>query len=206
MICSEVAAQLDAYVDDTLGTRERAAVEAHLAGCGACRAGLAELRSLVAAARALPPRIEPPHDLWTGIAARITGRQQASGTVWWRERAFWAGVSAAAATLVLAFGVYWLAGPGRPPRPAQGWGVVEAGYEQATAELARTLAVERQRLRPATVALVERNVRLIDAALREARAALARDPGNADLPHFVATAARQKGDLLQWAARTAPAS
>jgi anti-sigma-K factor RskA len=207
MTCGAVEARLDDYVDGTLGTRERAALEAHLASCAACRAALVEVRGLVANARALPRRIEPPRELWTGIAARITEqRQPAGGTAWWRERAFWAGVSAAAATFVLAVGVYRLAGPGQPSRPVQGWGVVEAGYERATAELARALAFERRQLRPETVALVERNVRLIDAALREARAALAADPGNADLQQLVATAARQKVELLQWAARVATAS
>jgi anti-sigma-K factor RskA len=207
MTCGEVDARLDDYVDGTLGARARATVDAHLAGCAACRAALAELRGLVANAHALPQRIEPPRELWTGIAARISGRRQpARGTGWWRERAFWAGVAAAAATLVLVLGMYRLTGPGRPSRPGQGWEVVEAGYERATAELARTLAAERHRLRPETVALVERNLRLIDAAFREARAALAEDPGNADLQQLVASAARQKVELLQWAARVATAT
>ncbi len=206
MTCGEVDARFDAYVDGTLGVRERAAVDAHLAGCAACRAALAELRGLVANAHALPQRIEPPRELWTGIAARITERPPARGTVWWRERAFWAGVSAAAATLVLVLGVHRLTGPARPSGPVEGWGVVEADYQRATAELARTLAAERHRLRPETVALVERNLALIDAALGEARAALAEDPGNADLQRLVATAARQKVELLQWAARVATAS
>lgn len=207
MTCGDVEARLDEYVDGTLGTRERAAVDAHLAGCAACRAALAELRGLVANAHALPQRIEPPRELWTGIAARIMKRRRpARGTAWWRGRALWAGVSAAAATLVLVFGVQRLTGPGRPSGAVQGWGVVEAGYERATAELARTLAAERHRLRPETVALVERNLRIIDAALREARAALAEDPGNVDLRQFVATAARQKVELLQWAARVATTS
>jgi anti-sigma-K factor RskA len=206
MTCGEVDARFDAYVDGTLGVRERAAVDAHLAGCAACRAALAELRGLVANAHALPQRIEPPRELWTGIAARITERPPARGTVWWRERAFWVGVSAAAATLVLVLGVHRLTGPARPSGPVEGWGVVEADYQRATAELARTLAAERHRLRPETVALVERNLALIDAALGEAHAALAEDPGNADLQRLVATAARQKIELLQWAARVATAS
>jgi anti-sigma-K factor RskA len=209
MTCGEVEARLDEYVDGALGARDRAALEAHLAECVACRAALAELRGLVANARALPQRIEPRRELWTGIAARITERRQparGTGRAWWRERAFWAGVSAAAATLVLALGVYRLTGPAWPSRPVQGWGMVEADYERATAELSRTLAAERHRLRPETVGVVERNLQLIDAALGEARAALAQDPGNADLRQLVATAARQKVELLQWAARVATAS
>ena len=206
MTCGEVEARLDEYVDGALGPRDRAALEAHLAGCAACRATLADVRGLVASARALPPRIEPTRELWTGIAARLTARRRGGVNIaWWRERGFWAGVSAAAAMLVLALAVYRWTGRGSSPRPPDEWSVVEAHYAQATAELNRTLAAERSRLRPETVALVERNLRLIDAALREARSALAQDPGNADLRQLVATAARQKVELLQWAARVAAA-
>jgi anti-sigma factor RsiW len=207
MTCSEVEARLDEYVDGTLGARDRATVDAHLADCTACRATLAALRGLVASARALPQRIEPPRELWTGIAARLTARRPgAPRTARWRERAFWAGVSAAAATLVLALAVYrWTGGGRSSPRPPGDWAVVEAHYERATAELNGTLAAERHRLRPETVALVERHLRLIDAALHEARAALAQDPGNAELRQLVATAARQKVELLEWAARVATA-
>src|SRR5260370_11440299 len=146
MTCGEVDARFDAYVDGTLGVRERAAVDAHLAGCAACRAALAELRGLVANAHALPQRIEPPRELWTGIAARIMERPPARGTVWWRERAFWAGVSAAAATLGLGLGVHWVTGPARPSGPGDSVGVVAADFERATTVLTRRLAAERHRL------------------------------------------------------------
>lgn len=206
MTCGEVDARLDEYVDGALGPRDRAALEGHLAGCAACRAALADVRGLVAGARALPPRIEPPRELWTGIAARLTARRRRGVSIaWWRERGFWGGASAAAAMLALALAVYRWTGGGSSPRPPDEWSVVEAHYAQATAELNRTLAAERSRLRPETVALVERNLRLIDAALREARSALAQDPGNAELRQLVAIAARQKVELLQWAARAATA-
>src|SRR2546430_14202811 len=60
--------RLSEYVDGTLGAGERAALEAHLAGCAACAATLEDLRRVVARARALDDR-PPAADLWPKIAA-----------------------------------------------------------------------------------------------------------------------------------------
>jgi anti-sigma factor RsiW len=62
--------RLSAYLDGELSAGERAAVEAHLADCEACRAVLDDLKRLVRRASALDDR-PPAHDLWPGIAARI---------------------------------------------------------------------------------------------------------------------------------------
>ena len=62
--------RLSEYLDDTLAGSERAALDAHLAGCAACRATLDELRRVVARARGLEDR-PPAADLWPGIAERI---------------------------------------------------------------------------------------------------------------------------------------
>src|SRR2546427_555962 len=64
----------------------------------------------------------------------------------------------------------------------------------------------RRRLRPETVAVGGRNLRIIDAAIRESRAALERDPGNAELRQLFAAAYRQKVELLRWATRVATSS
>ena len=199
MMCNEWETQLNEYVDGTLAAEARALVEAHLAGCAGCRAAVVELRALVAGAADLPKRIEPARDLWTGIAARVGKREAGNGKRWWRT------VLAAAATLVIGFAVYRLL----PPFAAhyrlagEGWVAVAAQYEQASDELTRALATERDRLAPATVALLERNLAAIDAALRESRDALARDPENVELRGLVASAAREKVELLRWATRVA---
>jgi len=199
MMCNEWETQLNEYVDGTLAAEARALVEAHLAGCAGCRAAVVELRALVAGAADLPKRIEPARDLWTGIAARVGKREVRNGKRWWRT------ALAAAATLVIGFAVYRLLPPfAAHYRPVgEGWRAVEAQYEQASDELTRALATERDRLAPATVALLERNLAAIDAALRESRDALARDPENVELRGLVASAAREKVELLRWATRVA---
>lgn len=190
---------LNEYVDGTLAARDRASVEVHLAECAACRTAVAELRALVAGAAALPNRIEPGRDLWATIDARIV--QRATYNV---QRAFWRGALAAAAVLVIALALYRLLPPSTGPgRPGPGWVAVQADFDRATEELSRILAVERERLRPETVALLERNLAVMDAAIAESRAALARDPANSELRRFFAAASRQKVELLQWAARVA---
>ena len=200
MMCPDMEATLNEYVDGTLAARERATVEAHLIDCAGCRAAIVELRALVSAAAALPKSIAPERNLWTAVEARIV--QRATYNV---RRAFWRRALAAAAVLVIALGLYRLLPPVTALyRPAgRGWVGVQADFERATDELSGILAVERGRLRPETVALLERNLAVIDAAIAESRAALARDPANADLRRLLAAASRHKVELLEWATRVA---
>jgi len=200
MMCPHMEATLNEYVDGTLAARERATVDAHLADCAGCQAAIVELRALLGAAAALPRSIAPKRNLWTTIEGRIV--QSVPGNV---QRALWPGALAAAALLVIALALYRLLPPSAAHyRPVgQGWVTVQADVDRATEELSRILAAERDRLRPETVALLERNLAVIDAAIAESRAALARDPANAELHHLFSAAARQKVELLRWAARAA---
>jgi len=191
-------AQLNEYVDGTVAARDRASVEAHLAECAGCRAAVAELRSLAAAAATLPKSIEPGRDLWAAIETRI--RQRPRRNV---QRVWWFGALAAAAVLVLAFGIYRLTAHPPDRRTGEGWVAVQADFDRATNELGVILAAERGRLRPETVAVLERNLAVIDAAIAESRAALARDPANAELRRLFAAVSRQKVELLQWVTRVA---
>ena len=200
MMCPHMEATLNEYVDGTLAARERATVEAHLIDCAGCRAAIVELRALVSAAAALPKSIAPERNLWTAVEARI-----GQPATWNVQRFWWRRALAAAAVLVIALGLYSLLPPSTAPyRPAgRGWVGVQADFDRATDELSRILAVERGRLRPETVALLERNLAVIDAAIAESRAALARDPANADLRRLFVAASRHKVELLQWATRLA---
>jgi len=62
--------QLSGFLDGDLDTEAFAAVEEHLAGCGPCRRVLEELERVVSGAGALGG-LEPPRDLWAGIAATL---------------------------------------------------------------------------------------------------------------------------------------
>ncbi len=123
--------KLNEYVDDTLTAHDRASVEAHLADCAPCRAAVAELRSLSAAAASLPRSIEPGRDLWAGVETRIAQR-----ATWNVQRFRWGAALAAAAVLVIALGLYRLLPPfaahDRPAGEGAGWATVQADFDRAT--------------------------------------------------------------------------
>ena len=70
MTCERFEERLADYMEGDLHGADRAAMDAHVAGCAACGALVADLRGIVAGAAALPP-IEPPASVWAGIESRI---------------------------------------------------------------------------------------------------------------------------------------
>jgi hypothetical protein len=96
--CDAWAARLSDHVDGELDAGERAALEAHLAGCASCRALLGDLRRLVVAARALPAR-EPERDLWPAIERELSRAPRRAWPRW--LLAFAAGILAAVTVLAL---------------------------------------------------------------------------------------------------------
>jgi len=201
--------QLDQFVDDYLEHRLEAAttaeVEAHLGTCASCRALADELRALHAAATTLPREIQPARNLWPDISTRLTPRRAPSVHV---RR--WVPLAIAATVLVAVTGLLTSRAahrgvavePGPAPsavRPAAF--DADRDYAMATEDLERLLAERRSELAPATVAVLERNLALIDAAIAESRAALAADPSNADLRALLWGAHRQKLELLERATR-----
>lgn len=158
----------------------------------------------------------PAADLWPGIAARLGPRSGGGRVV-----SFTLPQLALAATLLIAVsaGVSWLALGPRPvadpaPTPIQAVAdpaeslqpdvqratFADAQYDAAVADLERILREEGQRLDPQTVMVLERNLRAIDDAIRESRAALDNDPANTYLNSHLAEARRRKLELLRRAA------
>lgn len=171
---------------------------------------------LVAAVSALRDR-PPATDLWPAIAARVAPSAPARRTV-----SLTLPQLAMAATLLIAVsaGVSWLAlaprstavsAPETPIRAVvEPAGAVQpdvarasfadAQYDAAVGDLERILREESQRLDPQTIMVIERNLRAIDEAIREARAALDADPANTYLNSHLADARRRKLELLRRAA------
>jgi hypothetical protein len=216
---------LSAYLDDDLEPAARTAVDVHLHDCGACRAIVDDLRRLRQQAASWPAEATPSQDLWAGIAARLEPRPVTGARVlpWYRRR--WSvGVAelAAAAALVAAVtaGLLWRAAPGSAPGPDAGVAPVlaqvepvgapegaitsvsfaDAQFNAAVADLERVVREQRDTLNPRTVQVLERNLQIIDEAIREARAALENDPANALLNAHLAGARQRKLNLLRQAA------
>lgn len=172
----------------------------------------------------------PSTDLWPGIAARLDGpreiadaRPAARVLPWYRRRISIGVVELAlAASLVAAIGGALLvtnqrgSAPALPPGPAPIVAQAESlepeatvvvpvdyadrQYDAAVTDLERLLREQRDRLDPRTVVVLERNLRVIDDAIAEARQALAADPANTLLNAHLTGARQRKLDLLRRAA------
>jgi hypothetical protein len=212
--------RLSEYVDGELDAAERAALDVHLQVCPACARTVTELRAVLERAGELetPP---PAEDLWPGIEARITAparRPRVFDLGAWRRRAAgpprrWSftlpQLAGAAAVLVLltSLGV-WTALVRRPAGPAgpalvtsvaQPAAFETARYDAAIADLELVLRDHRGELDPATVRVIERNLRVIDDATAQARQALAADPASPYLNGHLATQLKRKLTLLRQA-------
>jgi hypothetical protein len=198
MTCSEVRDRLDPYLAGALGDADRAAVEAHLAECAACAADERAALALAPLVGALPRTREPRPELWDRIARRLGPARYG--------RFVAAPVWALAAGLLLALGLgaaaTWIAtrSPAGRPGPESGFVVTEARYTRSIADLAGIYARQRDSLPPATRALVEKNLAIIEHAIVESRAALEREPANRMLEALVLTAYQRKLEFLEQAA------
>jgi anti-sigma factor RsiW len=76
----------------------------------------------------------------------------------------------------------------------------DAQYDAAVSDLERVLQDQRHQLNPRTVLVLERNLRIIEEAVQEARAALASDPANPLLNAQLADVRQRKLQLLRKAA------
>ena len=196
----------------------------HLGHCSTCRADVERIRGLLALAATLPRSIDPPRDLWPDIQGRIrtpTALQRLAPTAGPRRR--WTSMlrdgrwlAAAAVLLIVASsGITALvlrapnegaareqaAGtPASDVRNVGGFSTDE--YDRLDRELAARIASERVKLQPETLAKVERNLAIIDAAIAEIREALREDPGNDALHRLLKASYGQKEALVRQVSQT----
>lgn len=213
--------QLCDLTDGVLDGAAEAAARDHLQACDECSAQHAEIVSLATATAALPLEIAPPDDLWGDIRASIAPERA-------RPRAFaWGMPQLAAAGILVAVASSAITMIAMRERTAQPASVVaattaavqpapdvvelptrlasdEMRYTRNVDALQRVLAERRDSLAPSTVATVERSLAIADAAIAEARDALARDPGNRALIQLFASNYERKIDLLRRATELTP--
>ena len=176
-----------------------------------------QLRELLARTAQLPREIEPPADAWEGIRTAIAMPQRPR-VAFWQRPAF-----LLAASLLLVAGsslVTTLAMSGRTSgnsvavTPGESARELVSHDDDAPATLAEFTAREndyistanrleamiesdRVQLAPQTLEKLKESVRVIDAAILEARRALAEDPANTQLMEMLSTSYSQKVDLLE---------
>jgi len=180
------------------------------------------LRELHRETARLPREIEPPETAWKKIKAQIDMEAQlvAMMPMQSRERAFWqrpAFLAAAALVLIAGASLMTALVIGRrmiektgspvavaPPAtvpPADAalaeFTVKEKEYISTADKLAAVIESGKTELSPETIAKLRESLRIIDAAILEARRALAADPGNKTLIEMLSKSYGQKVDLLQ---------
>jgi anti-sigma factor RsiW len=214
--------RLSEYLDDELPPDERTALEAHLRGCVACGAVLADLKRVVGRARALEDPL-PDRDLWPGIAARIgasTGQTPVVDLDAARGRRRWTFslpqlAAAAVALMTVSGATVWLLHPAPPaalathpampaanvvPVSSRRPDAADRSYAAAVSDLERVLEQGRGRLDSTTVRVIERNLATIDSAIAQAQRALAADSASVYLNSHLAETMQRKLDLLRQAA------
>lgn len=196
---------LAARVDEAPDTLDRRGLDAHLAGCEACRSLLADLREIRALAAALEP-LEPPARVWRGVERRVAAEGWAlRGTVrrWLRwlfaapgrtprgaggRRLRWSlgDATLAGAAVVIVLGVVFDGTRDRLPRtPAGGAGATadsdpgapERQYAAAIRDLEQ-VSNAGVPIPAAARAALTRNLVLVDRAIAESRSAVAAAPDN----------------------------
>ena len=180
------------------------------------------LRELHRETARLPREIAPPEGAWKKIKAQIDMEAQlvAMMPMQSRERAFWqrpAFLAAAALVLIAGASLMTALVIGRrmiektgspvavaPPAtvpPADAalaeFTVKEKEYISTADKLAAVIESGKTELSPETIAKLRESLRIIDAAILEARRALAADPGNKTLIEMLSKSYGQKVDLLQ---------
>jgi anti-sigma factor RsiW len=219
MTCNDYRDAIAEFVDGALDAAGQRALERHVESCAACRALVADLKSIQAAAFTLDRR-EPPPAAWDAIRARIAAEPRPDDRgrlLAWpqtrKARGMWL---AAAAALILATGVsiYPLLTKRHqvPPPTAAAtttgtassvesiqaeFQAAEEHYNKAIAGLEQIARSQSGELDPQTAAVLQKNLQVIDQAISESRAALTSQPASTDAQDSLFDAMRTKVAVLQ---------
>ena len=214
--CGRYSALIGDLVDGPIEASAQRELDEHLAVCPACRAVLADLRDIRGVAGRLPDYTPRP-EVWSGIARRLE-TELAS-----RPRPFWTGARVAlamAATLLVAVASsMWLM---RGPAPATQGGaatatpaaviqstgdlvqdvdehlrIADEHYVKAIAGLEQVVQSDQAALDPAVAATLQKNLGVIDQAIRESREAIKTQPNSQVVRTSLFEALRQKVALLE---------
>ena len=214
--CDRCSSLMGDLVDGPIEASAQRELDEHLAACPACRAVLEDLRDIRRVAGKLPDYTPRP-EVWSGIARRLE-TELAS-----RPRPYWTGARVAlamAATLLVAVAssVWLLRGPAPATRggaatatPAaviQSTGdlvqdvdehlrIADEHYVKAIAGLEQVVQSDQAALDPAVAATLQKNLGVIDKAIRESRDAIKTQPNNQVVQTSLFEALRQKVALLE---------
>lgn len=172
-----------------------------------------KLNDLMSRVARLPREIDPPEGAWEGIAAVIAKPSRPITVAFWQRPAF-----LAAAGLLLVVGSALTAVSvdrmnrgsdlvATSPVPVASGSATTVAFAEFTKRendyismsnrLVAMLESDQVQLAPQTIDKLKESIRVIDAAILEARRALAEDPANTQLMEMLTKSYDQKLDLLQ---------
>lgn len=211
---------LNDVADNQLSDTRLSDAMTHFAECDACTAQLNAIRALRSAASRAPNTIAPPPEAWTEIQQAIYASKSiafpqspAPATTTRFSRMQLAAAALVLVTVSSTITAVILRSPDTTRRASDTASAfaaprvqtatpgdvvsLEQEYMATTASLRDALDKERSTLSPATIATVERNLKIIDDAITEARDALIADPANTILRDMLRKSHQQKIDFLR---------
>lgn len=212
-------AQIDGYLDGTLTESERRGLESHLKTCEECAAEVTGIRTLLDRTHDLPRSVKPARDLWPDIElkAGLTPEAASRPREHHAPRLPWSwgrGLALAAALVIVAGGIFLMTldrVPEQiPPRVAAlPAGVaptiraLDAESRGASKQLMAVLQKGPGAVGSTAVLAITENIKLLDQAVEESRAALAADPDNRKILRRLMEQYERRLTLLRRATRLA---
>ena len=214
--CDRYLNAIHELVDGTLGPIRRAELELHLETCEGCRALADDLKAIAASARSLEV-MAPPDRVWQSISAQLRADGRITGGPASRRHRS-TSLFAIAAALILAIGGSLLllnrpdsrpAAPTAQVAPENGNVApdVPVQMDNVATELARTEqhfqnAIEQATknadgVDPATAAVLQKNLLVVNEAIAESRKALESNPQNASAQQSLYDVLKKKIQFLQ---------
>ena len=184
--CGRVTDVLDDWIAGQLDAETARAVEAHLATCTSCRLDAEAARTVAAALPGLPSSVAPSRELWGDIARRIgePPRHRLPGAL-----------IAATVALAGAVGLWALRGAGPIP-PATVAASLTTSAETAALELEAARLGDAS-LPPVVREALGRDLRIIEDAIRDAKAQALATPADPVAQALAESAVRKKLRLLR---------
>jgi hypothetical protein len=220
--CDDVALLIDDAVEDRIDADGRATLDTHVSTCAACRGLLEDQRAISRGAAALPAHAPRP-EVWARIARQIEAAAPIRPHhVWTGTRVALA--MAAVMILSVVTSVVLLRQPETVQPSAAGkragtttagapaahvsasdtvkdvdehLRIADANYQLAITGLEKVVAAEQASLDPAVAATLQKNLGIIDQAIRESRDAMKSQPTSLLAQTSLFDALRQKVALLE---------
>jgi putative zinc finger protein len=225
--CDLMSERLGAYLEGDLAPADQAMAEQHLSECARCREMLAELRAIAMGAATLPlltPSRDLWSGIEARISAPVASLGSARPVVQRAPRRQWQLAIAATALVAVSAGTTYLVATHHATAAAPSVNVAQQSapalaptspanltlasrtkrelsaarvYDNEIMMLDSVVRTRRGSLDPKTVAIIEQNLRIINKAIRESRAALAKDPNSPLLSNQLDNVLGSKVELLR---------